>query len=115
MAAGEPRMLDSKPMKLDDALAIDNQRCTPCRLIGALPSSSHPPNPRLTYTGNTGSAAFIGLGGYTYFSGMSQLNQKEALIARSKTMWGIGARRLGIQGIAASLIGLGVYRFVATD
>ena len=61
-----------------------------------------------------GSTAFAGLGVYTYLSGMSQLAAKEAVIARSNTMFGIGARRMGIQGMAASLFGLGVYRFFFT-
>jgi len=45
---------------------------------------------------------------------MSQLAAKETVIARSNTIFGIGARRLGIQGMAASLFGLGVYRFFFT-
>ena len=45
---------------------------------------------------------------------MSQLEAKKAEIARANTRFGIGARRLGIQGMAASLFGLGVYRFFFT-
>ena len=56
----------------------------------------------------------MALGGYTYYSGMSQLASKEAEIARAATRWGIGARRLGIQGMSATLFGLGVYRFFMT-
>jgi len=81
-------------MSLDEALSDDRGDCLPCRVIG--------------------SAAFAGLGAYTYISGMSQLAAKETVIARSNTIFGIGARRLGIQGMAASLFGLGVYRFFFT-
>ncbi|PUU83177.1 hypothetical protein B9Z19DRAFT_1073184 [Tuber borchii] len=59
-----------------------------------------------------GSTAFIGLGIYTFFSGRSQLRAQEAAILKSGTRWGIGARRLGIHGITATLVGLGVYRMV---
>jgi hypothetical protein len=65
---------------------------------------------RLTVFCYTGAAAFMGLGAYTYVSGMMQLSAKEAEIARSNTRFGIGIRRLGIQGMAAGLFGLGVYR-----
>jgi hypothetical protein len=56
----------------------------------------------------------MGLGGYTYISGLSQLVAKEAEIARANTIFGIGIRRLGIQGTAAGLFGLGLYRFFWT-
>ncbi|KAF8253430.1 hypothetical protein K440DRAFT_625497 [Wilcoxina mikolae CBS 423.85] len=79
---------------LKEALAQDRGDCTPCRVIGSL--------------------AFIGLGGYTYVSGMSQLAAKEAEIARANTRFGIGIRRLGIQGTAVGLFGLGLYRFFWT-
>ncbi|KAL7275397.1 hypothetical protein RUND412_001648 [Rhizina undulata] len=57
-----------------------------------------------------GSAAFIGLGGYVYWSGMEQLRKQEEAILRSGSRWGIGARRLGVHGIAAGMIGVGLYR-----
>jgi hypothetical protein len=46
---------------------------------------------------------------------MSQLALKEAEIARSGTKFGIGFRRLSIQGMTAGLFGLGVYRFFFTS
>ncbi|KAI5851903.1 hypothetical protein BZA05DRAFT_46641 [Tricharina praecox] len=79
---------------LEDVLRQDRGDCLPCRVIG--------------------SVAFMGLGGYTYISGMSQLAAKEAEIARANTRFGIGIRRLGIQGTAVGLFGLGVYRWFFT-
>ncbi|KAH0615254.1 uncharacterized protein H6S33_000890 [Morchella sextelata] len=58
------------------------------------------------------SAAFIGLGAYTFVSGRAQLREREKLISQAATRWGIGARRMGIYGIAASMVGLGVYRAI---
>ncbi|KAI5853177.1 hypothetical protein DFP73DRAFT_535432 [Morchella snyderi] len=59
-----------------------------------------------------GSAAFIGLGAYTFVSGRAQLREREKAISQAATRWGVGARRMGIYGIAASMVGLGVYRAV---
>ncbi|ORY10067.1 hypothetical protein BCR34DRAFT_486275 [Clohesyomyces aquaticus] len=67
--------------------------CTPCRVMG--------------------STAFIGLGAYTYFSGHAQLRAQEAAILKSGSRFQMGSRRAGITGIAASLVGLGVYRWFA--
>lgn len=61
----------------------------------------------------TGAGAFAGLGVYTYFSGHSQLREQEHVIKNMKTMFRMGARRAGINGIAATLVGLGLYRFFA--
>lgn len=61
-----------------------------------------------------GSAAFVGLGAYTFLSGRAQLRQleRERAAALAGARWGVGARRLGVYGIAAGLVGLGVYRAV---
>ncbi|KAA8903052.1 hypothetical protein FN846DRAFT_908291 [Sphaerosporella brunnea] len=88
-------MPDQPPPKADitlgEALREDRREdCTPCKAIGAV--------------------AFMGLGAYIYVSGMSQLAAQEAEIARANTRFGIGIRRLGIQGMAAGLFGLGIYR-----
>ncbi|KAL7273080.1 hypothetical protein RUND412_004090 [Rhizina undulata] len=77
--------------KLSELLKEDAEDCFSCRVIG--------------------SAAFIGLGGYTYWSGLAQLKKQEEVILRSGSRWGIGARRLGIHGIAAGMIGMGLYRW----
>lgn len=86
--------------------------CTPCRVIG-----EHRPRgksgKRLELTIGTGSAAFIGLGTYTYVSGHSQLKAQEAVIQKSKSMFGLASRRAGVTGTAAVLVGLGIYRWFA--
>lgn len=83
----------NQPEPLQSALARDKpDDCLPCRVTGA--------------------AAFIGLGAYSYFSGHAQLRQQEAKILKSGSMLGIRSRQMGITGIAASLLGLGLYRLV---
>ncbi|KAJ5380037.1 uncharacterized protein N7496_002465 [Penicillium cataractarum] len=58
----------------------------------------------------TGSAAFVGLGVYSYYTGMSNLRKQEQAIMQGSTKYKMGSRRLGIATISASLIGLGVWR-----
>jgi hypothetical protein len=55
---------------------------------------------------------FIGLGVYSYISGQSQLRQQQAVIAKSKSVFGMRSRQAGITSIAAALVGLGMYRLV---
>ena len=57
-----------------------------------------------------GSAAFTGLGIYTFGSGMKQLRERELEIIRSGTRIGIPARKAGVFVTSAILVGLGVYR-----
>lgn len=66
-----------------------------------------------TLTVAVGSGAFIGLGTYTYFSGHSQLKAQEAVIKKSKSMFGMASRRFAITGTSAAMVGLGVYRWFA--
>ncbi|PYI30713.1 hypothetical protein BP00DRAFT_426274 [Aspergillus indologenus CBS 114.80] len=58
----------------------------------------------------TGSAAFIGLGVYSYWTGMSNLRKQEKTIMQSATKYKMGSRRLGIATISATLVGMGVWR-----
>ncbi|EPS33340.1 hypothetical protein PDE_08302 [Penicillium oxalicum 114-2] len=58
----------------------------------------------------TGSAAFIGLGVYSYYTGMNNLRKQEKAIMQGPTKYKMGSRRLGIASISASLIGLGLWR-----
>ncbi|EED17705.1 conserved hypothetical protein [Talaromyces stipitatus ATCC 10500] len=58
----------------------------------------------------TGSAAFIGLGVYSYYTGMQNLRKQETAIMRSASKYKMGSRQLGIASLSASLIGLGLYR-----
>ncbi|KAL4751385.1 hypothetical protein BDW72DRAFT_192932 [Aspergillus terricola var. indicus] len=60
----------------------------------------------------TGSAAFIGLGVYSYYTGMANLRKQEKTIMQSATKYKMGSRRLGIATISAALVGLGVWRAV---
>ena len=58
-----------------------------------------------------GSAAFIGLGGYSYWSGHRDLTKREGEILRSASKIGLPARRMGVTFTSAVLVGLGLYRF----
>ncbi|KAF3407188.1 hypothetical protein DPV78_001436 [Talaromyces pinophilus] len=58
----------------------------------------------------TGSAAFMGLGVYSYYTGMRNLKQQEKAIMRSASKYKMGSRQLGIATLSASLIGVGLYR-----
>ncbi|KAF9891949.1 hypothetical protein FE257_002912 [Aspergillus nanangensis] len=58
----------------------------------------------------TGSAAFIGLGVYSYYTGMTNLRKQEKTVMQSATKYKMGSRRLGIATISATLVGMGIYR-----
>ncbi|KAJ5082813.1 hypothetical protein N7532_011856 [Penicillium argentinense] len=58
----------------------------------------------------TGSAAFIGLGVYSYYTGMQNLRKQEKIIMQGPTKYKMGSRKLGIATISASLIGAGLWR-----
>ncbi|KAF2257743.1 hypothetical protein CC78DRAFT_622373 [Lojkania enalia] len=83
------------PPTLKEALKEDRFEydCIPCQILG--------------------SGAFIGLGVYTYISGHNQLTKREALIRKSGSRLGMGGRRVGITGMAATLVGIGIYRWFA--
>lgn len=84
-----------QPIKLDDVLSQQEKEyedCTPCRLMG--------------------SAAFTGLGIYTYASGRKQLHEREVEILRSGSRFGMQARKASVLGMSAVLVGMGVYRLV---
>lgn len=52
----------------------------------------------------------MGLGGYTYWSGMRQINNNADLIKQANTRFGIGVRRIAITGLAGTMITLGFVR-----
>ncbi|PLB50281.1 hypothetical protein P170DRAFT_435481 [Aspergillus steynii IBT 23096] len=58
----------------------------------------------------TGSAAFIGLGVYSYYTGMSNLRKQETAGMLHATKYKMGSRQLGIATISATLVGMGIYR-----
>ncbi|GAB0137487.1 hypothetical protein EsDP_00005749 [Epichloe bromicola] len=57
-----------------------------------------------------GSGALFGLGAYSYFSGMSQLEKQRQAILQSKSMFGMRSRRFGITGISLGLVWMGLWR-----
>lgn len=96
---------------LKEALKNDREQygdCTPCRIVGKSLQAS-----RRNLKGQriVGSGAFLGLGAYTYISGHSQLKAQEAVIKRSKSMFGMASRTAAITGTATALVGAGVYRW----
>lgn len=58
----------------------------------------------------SGSGAFFGLGAYSYFSGMSQLEKQRQAILQSKSMFGMRSRKFGIVGISLGLVWMGLWR-----
>ncbi|RGP74391.1 exosome complex [Fusarium sporotrichioides] len=80
-----------KPEKLEDILRQDRgDDCLSCKVVG--------------------SGAFFGLGAYSYFSGMSQLEKQKDLILRSKSPFGMRSRKLGITSISLALVWMGLWR-----
>ena len=60
-----------------------------------------------------GASAFIGLGGYVYFSGKSQLDKQAQLIARKGgSVTGVKRRIFATGILSLSFIGMGVYRLI---
>ncbi|QKX63601.1 uncharacterized protein TRUGW13939_10772 [Talaromyces rugulosus] len=58
----------------------------------------------------TGSAAFIGLGVYSYYTGIRNLKQREQIIMRSASKYKMGSRQLGIATTSAALVAVGIWR-----
>ncbi|CAG9943507.1 unnamed protein product, partial [Clonostachys rosea f. rosea IK726] len=82
-----------KPENFKDVLRRDGgDDCLPCRLIG--------------------SGAFFGLAGYSYFSGMSQLQKQQAQILQSKSIFGMRSRKAGIASISFGLAWMGLWRLM---
>lgn len=75
-----------------DKELIAQQDCLPCRL--------------------TGSAAFIGLGVYSYITGQKQLMEPAVQKEIAKSWLKLRPRQMGITGIASTLVGLGIWRLV---
>lgn len=113
--AGE-KIPSNQPEKLSDILKQEKRDydCTPCRLVGKLFPPFHALAPAdrrcLVLTGGT---AFLGLAGYSYVSGMSQLEKQRAVILKSNSWLGMRGRRMGISGLSLGLAYLGLYRLFA--
>jgi hypothetical protein len=100
-----------RPEKLDDILRQDRgDDCLPCKVIGQF-FQQLPPVPRQDMGSRlAGSGAFFGLGAYSYFSGMSQLERQRVAILQSKSMFGMKSRKLGITTISLGLVWMGLWR-----
>ncbi|KAF8864931.1 hypothetical protein BDZ45DRAFT_580874 [Acephala macrosclerotiorum] len=100
MGSGLPQVQQlERPEPLQKVLAEDKvDDCTPCRVTATDDS--------------TGSAAFLGLGAYSYFSGHSQLQAQRAKIMASKSIFGMRSRQAGITSIAIGLGLMGFWRLV---
>lgn len=57
-----------------------------------------------------GGSAFLGLAAYNYLSGMGHLERQRAAILKSKSMFGMGSRKLGVASISMGLAYLGLWR-----
>ncbi|KAJ3475289.1 hypothetical protein NLG97_g9512 [Lecanicillium saksenae] len=70
-----------KPENVHEMLRKDRQEdCLSCKVVG--------------------SGAFLGLAGYSYFSGMSQLERQRNAILKSQSRFGMRSRKAGIVGIS---------------
>ncbi|ROV89648.1 hypothetical protein VSDG_08108 [Cytospora chrysosperma] len=90
--------LIDKPENLNQLLKQEQRDydCTPCRIIGMFYLSC--------------GSAFLGLAGYSYFSGMSQLQKQRAVILKSNPWLGMRSRKMGITGLSIGLAWMGLYR-----
>lgn len=59
-----------------------------------------------------GSAAFVGLGAYTFYSGRKQLKEREVEILRAGGRLGVAGRKALILGMSLVLTGVGAWRLV---
>ena len=57
-----------------------------------------------------GSTALVSLGAYTYISGTKHLQQHRKAIDLSRSKYKYGSRRLGVVGLSATLVAMGIYR-----
>jgi uncharacterized membrane protein YiaA len=58
----------------------------------------------------SGTGTFLGLGAYSYFTGMSQLEKQQAKILQSNSIFGMRSRKFGIATISLGLVWMGVWR-----
>ncbi|CEJ80201.1 hypothetical protein VHEMI00402 [[Torrubiella] hemipterigena] len=91
--AGDIPTLQSldRPEKFQDVLRRDRQEdCLGCKVVG--------------------SGSLLGLGAYSYFSGMSQLEKQRQTILQSKSIFGMRSRKFGIVSISLGLAWMGMWR-----
>ncbi|TGZ82794.1 hypothetical protein EX30DRAFT_369849 [Ascodesmis nigricans] len=88
----DPRAVGAQPYDIETFMRLDQGECTACKIIG--------------------SVAFMGLGGYTFYSGMKNLNANAAAIAASNSRFGIGIRKVTIATMAGGFVAAGVIRLM---
>lgn len=103
-----------RPERLEEILKQDRgDDCLPCKVVGMFlrqTNSVEPSRKKELMPTVAGSGAFFGLGAYSYFSGMSQLERQRNAILQSKSMFGMKSRKLGITTITLSLVWMGLWR-----
>lgn len=52
----------------------------------------------------------MGLGVYSYYTGMANLRKQEKAIMQGPTKYKMGSRKLGIASISVTLVGMGLWR-----
>lgn len=108
--SSETRALDVQQKGAKQALAEDKwDDCMACRVTGMFRIHSKALTSMVLIC-RIGSAAFIGLGIYSYHTGMTTLRKQEKMIMQNPTKYKMGSRQLGIAAISASLIGMGLWR-----
>ena len=63
-------------------------------------------------TRRKGASAFIGLGGYVYYSGKQGLKERGHMITRQSGLGGLKWRLRGIALLSSTFVGMGLYRLV---
>ncbi|PGH32559.1 hypothetical protein GX50_04664 [[Emmonsia] crescens] len=108
--AREDTSWDITPKDMKKAITQEKYQddCLACKVTGT--DTLDPPAGRDAQETKRGSLAFIGLGVYSYISGMNNLTKQEKVILKSKSPYRMGSRRLGVATISATLVGMGVWR-----
>lgn len=114
MAGDKPLSYEAleRPENFQNVLKRDRgDDCLSCKVVGKLTKLASPAAFHSSWVNtSTGTGVFMGLGAYSYFSGMSQLEQQKAKIIQSNTMFGMKSRRFGITSISLAFLGMGVWR-----
>jgi len=93
MAKSDETSWDIHPKDIEKVIAQDKyDDCFACRVTGTL--------------------ALVGLGSWSYYSGMRNLRLQEQAILKSGSKYRMGSRRLAVVTISATLIGMGIWRAI---
>ncbi len=105
---------DINPKDIEKVIAQDkHDDCVACRVTGRLASYKKKRETMEEQTSDVriiGTLALIGLGGWSYYSGMKNLRLQEQTILKSGSKYRMGSRRLGVVTISATLVGMGIWR-----